>query len=272
VPQLELDNTIFALDSTSISVSINLAVWATGKYNRGAVKMHTLLDLRGSIPTFIHISDGAWHDSNMLDLLHYEPNAIYTMDKAYVDLAALDAMNSANAYFVTRARAIMRYRVIENRACSENGIESDELVVMIGYKSHKLYSNPLRVVKYYDAESGEHLIFVSNNMDISALDVANIYRNRWQIEVFFKWIKQNMTVKHLWGYSENAVRIHLWTAIISYLLMAKIKVQMQTPYSITEVSRILGVSALAKVPIRELLTETTQSTTENQNVKEQKLF
>ena len=272
VPQLELDNTIFALDSTSISVSINLAVWATGKYNRGAVKMHTLLDLRGSIPTFIHISDGAWHDSNMLDLLHYEPNAIYTMDKAYVDLAALDAMNTANAYFVTRARAIMRYRVIENRACSENGIESDELVVMIGYKSHKLYSNPLRVVKYYDAESGEHLIFVSNNMDISALDVANIYRNRWQIEVFFKWIKQNMTVKHLWGYSENAVRIHLWTAIISYLLMAKIKVQMQTPYSITEVSRILGVSALAKVPIRELLTETTQSTTENQNVKEQKLF
>ena len=127
------------------------------------------------------------------------------------------------------------------------------------------------MVEYYDVETNETLIFISNNMDISALDIANIYRNRWQIEVFFKWIKQNMTVKRMWGYSENAVRIHLWIAIISYLLMAKIKAELQTPYSITEVARILGVSALAKIPIRELLTND-QSTIENQNVKEQKLF
>ena len=127
------------------------------------------------------------------------------------------------------------------------------------------------MIQYRDAETDEELIFISNNMDISALDIANIYRNRWQIEVFFKWKKQNMTVKRMWGYSENAVRIHLWIAIISYLLMAKIKAELQVPYSITEVARILGVSAFAKTPIRELLTND-QSTIENQNVKEQKLF
>ena len=271
IPFVDLENTIFALDSTSISVSINLAAWASGKYSRGAVKMHTLLDLRGSIPTFIHISDGTWHDSNAMDYIQFEPNAIYTMDKAYVDLVALYQMDSIGAYFVTRAKAVMRYCVIETMDCSEEGILSDQLVMLTGYKSSQLYPKPLRMILYRDAETNEELTFISNNMDISALDIANIYRNRWQIEAFFKWIKQNMTVKRMWGYSENAVRIHLWIAIISYLLMAKIKAELQTPYSITEVARILGVSAFAKTPIRELLT-TDQSTIKNQNVKEQKLF
>jgi len=271
IPFVDLENTIFALDSTSISVSINLAAWASGKYSRGAVKMHTLLDLRGSIPTFIHISDGTWHDSNAMDYIQFEPNAIYTMDKAYVDLVALYQMDSIGAYFVTRAKAVMRYCVIETMDCSEEGILSDQLVMLTGYKSSQLYPKPLRMILYRDAETNEELTFISNNMDISALDIANIYRNRWQIEMFFKWIKQNMTVKRMWGYSENAVRIHLWIAIISYLLMAKIKAELQTPYSITEVARILGVSAFAKTPIRELLT-TDQSTIKNQNVKEQKLF
>ena len=271
IPLVDLENTIFALDSTSISVSINLAAWASGKYSRGAVKMHTLLDLRGSIPTFIHISDGTWHDSNAMDYIQFEPNAIYTMDKAYVDLVALSQMDSIGAYFVTRAKAVMRYRVIETMDCSENGVLTDQMVILTGYKSSQLYPRPLRMVLYRDTETDEELTFISNNVDISALDIANIYRNRWQIEVFFKWIKQNMTVKRMWGYSENAVRIHLWIAIISYLLMAKIKAELQTPYSITEVARILGVSAFAKTPIRELLT-TDQSTIKNQNVKEQKLF
>ena len=271
IPLVDLENTIFALDSTSISVSINLAAWASGKYSRGAVKMHTLLDLRGSIPTFIHISDGTWHDSNAMDYIQFEPNAIYTMDKAYVDLVALSQMDSIGAYFVTRAKAVMRYRVIETMDCSENGVLTDQMVMLTGYKSSQLYPRPLRMVLYRDTETDEELTFISNNVDISALDIANIYRNRWQIEVFFKWIKQNMTVKRMWGYSENAVRIHLWIAIISYLLMAKIKAELQTPYSITEVARILGVSAFAKTPIRELLT-TDQSTIKNQNVKEQKLF
>lgn len=270
-PLIDLEETIFALDSTSISVSINLAAWASGKYSRGAVKMHTLLDLRGNIPTFIHISDGTWHDSNAMDYIQFESNAVYTMDKAYVDLTALNKMDSIGAYFVTRAKSVMRYRIIETMDTNEDGILADQLVMLTGHKSSRLYPKPLRIVQYRDAETNEELTFMSNNMDISALDIANIYRNRWQIEVFFKWIKQNMTVKQMWGYSENAVRIHLWTAIISYLLMAKIKANLRTEYSITEVARILGVSALAKTPIRELLAKD-QPTIENQNVKELKLF
>ncbi len=270
-PLIDLEETIFALDSTSISVSINLAAWASGKYSRGAVKMHTLLDLRGNIPTFIHISDGTWHDSNAMDYIQFESNAVYTMDKAYVDLTALNKMDSIGAYFVTRAKSVMRYRIIETMDTNEDGILADQLVMLTGHKSSRLYPKPLRIVQYRDAETNEELTFICNNMDISALDIANIYRNRWQIEVFFKWIKQNMTVKRMWGYSENAVRIHLWTAIISYLLMAKIKANLQTEYSITEVARILGVSALAKTPIRELLAKD-QPTIENQNVKELKLF
>lgn len=271
IPLIDLDNTIFALDSTTISVSINLAAWASGKYSRGAVKMHTLLDLRGSIPTFIHISDGTWHDSNAMDYIQFEPNAIYTMDKAYVDLVALNQMDSIGAYFVTRAKAVMRYRIIETMDSGEDSILADQMVMLTGYKSSQLYPKPFRMIRYRDAATNEELIFISNNMDISALDITNIYRNRWQIEVFFKWIKQNVTVKRMWGYSENAVRIHLWIAIISYLLMAKIKAHLQTEYSITEVARILGVSAFAKTPIRELLAND-QSTIENQKVKEQKLF
>lgn len=270
-PLIDLEETIFALDSTSISVSINLAAWASGKYSRGAVKMHTLLDLRGNIPTFIHISDGTWHDSNVMDYIQFESNAVYTMDKAYVDLTALNKMDSIGAYFVTRAKSVMRYRIIETMDTNEDDILADQLVMLTGHKSSRLYPKPLRIVQYRDAETNEELTFICNNMDISALDIANIYRNRWQIEVFFKWIKQNMTVKRMWGYSENAVRIHLWTAIISYLLMAKIKANLQTEYSITEVARILGVSALAKTPIRELLAKD-QPTIENQNVKELKLF
>lgn len=270
-PLIDLEETIFALDSTSISVSINLAAWASGKYSRGAVKMHTLLDLRGNIPTFIHISDGTWHDSNAMDYIQFESNAVYTMDKAYVDLTALNKMDSIGAYFVTRAKSVMRYRIIETMDTNEDGILADQLVMLTGHKSSRLYPKPLRIVQYRDAETNEELIFISNNMDISALDITNIYRNRWQIEVFFKWIKQNMTVKRMWGYSENAVRIHLWTAIISYLLMAKIKANLQTEYSITEVARILGVSAFAKTPIRELLAKD-QPIIENQNVKELKLF
>ena len=270
-PLIDLEETIFALDSTSISVSINLAAWASGKYSRGAVKMHTLLDLRGNIPTFIHISDGTWHDSNAMDYIQFESNAVYTMDKAYVDLTALNKMDSIGAYFVTRAKSVMRYRIIETMDTNEDDILADQLVMLTGHKSSRLYPKPLRIVQYRDAETNEELTFISNNMDISALDIANIYRNRWQIEVFFKWIKQNMTVKRMWGYSENAVRIHLWTAIISYLLMAKIKANLQTEYSITEVARILGVSVLAKTPIRELLAKD-QPIIENQNVKELKLF
>ena len=182
---------IFAIDSTTISCSIKLMTWALGKYERGAVKMHTMLSLRGSIPTFIHITHGKWHDSNFLDV--YEPYkwAIYTMDKAYVDFEALFRINEHNAYWITRAKNNMKYEVIDtNYNIDEStGLRGDDTIRLTGPKPKKLYPKPIRMVKYYDAENDEDLTFITNQTDISALQVADLYRNRWQIETFFKWDK-----------------------------------------------------------------------------------
>jgi hypothetical protein len=271
VANLTLENEILALDSTSISVSINLFSWAEGKYSRGAVKMHTLLNLRGAIPDFIWITDGKCHDSNALDEITPIENAIYLMDKEYVDFAALYRYHLAGAFFVTRAKETMRYSVVEQNFNIDEttGLRSDKTVVLTVAKSKKLYPEKLRLVEFYDIENDELLVFLTNNFEVSALEVANLYKNRWQIEVFFKWIKQNLTVKKLWGHSENAVKIHLWIAVIAYLLVAYIKKVIKSDYSIYELIQILGVSVFDKIPIRELLTEHCQF---NQNVKELKLF
>jgi hypothetical protein len=255
VTNIDINNEIFALDSTSISCSINLLVWAEGKYSRGAVKMHTLVDMRGSIPAFIHITDGKYHDSNALDEITPLENAIYLMDKAYVDFAALYRFHSAGAFFVTRAKDTMRFEVVEqNFNIDENtGLRSDKTVFLSIKKSKRLYPDELRLVEFYDIENNELLVFLTNNLEISALEVANLYKNRWQIEVFFKWIKQNLTVKKFWGHSENAVRIQLWVVIIAYLLVAYVKHALKSEYSIYEIMQILSVSAFDKTPIRELL-------------------
>ncbi|MDL2262672.1 IS4 family transposase [Bacteroidales bacterium OttesenSCG-928-I21] len=208
IPHLNLDNEIFALDSTSISCSINLLVWAEGKYSRGAVKIHTLIDLRGSIPTFIHITDGKYHDSNALDEINPVENAIYLMDKAYVDFAALYRFHSAGSFFVTRAKDTMKYEVTEQNfnIDESTGLRSDKTVNLTVPKSKKLYPEALRLVEFYDNENDELLVFLTNNFEISALEVTYLYKNRWQIEVFFKWIKQNLTIKKFWGYSEIPMR------------------------------------------------------------------
>jgi hypothetical protein len=271
VPNLDIDNAIYALDSTSISVSINLFTWAEGKYSRGAVKMHTLLNLRGGIPEFIWITDGKCHDSNALDLINFYADAIYLMDKAYVDFQALYRINNAGAFFVSRAKDTMRYQVVEQNFNIDEttGLHSDKIVLLTVPKSKKLYPEKLRLVEFYDCVNDELLVFLTNNLEVSALEVALLYKNRWQIEVFFKWIKQNLVIKKLWGHSQNAVRIHLWIAVISYLLVAYIKQKIKSDYSIYELMQILGVSVFDKTPLRELLTEQHQF---NQNVKELLLF
>jgi hypothetical protein len=266
VPNINIDNEIFALDSTSISCSINLLVWAEGKYSRGAVKMHTLIDLRGSIPTFILITDGKHHDSNVLDEINPVENAIYLMDKAYVDFAALYRYHLAGAFFVTRAKENMKYEVVEQNFNIDQatGLRTDKNVVLTGVKSKKLFPKNLRLVEFYDVENDETLVFLTNNFEVSALEVANLYKNRWQIEVFFKWIKQNLTIKQFWGHSENAVKIQLWVAIIAYLLVAYVKHALKSYYSIYDIMKIISVSAFDKTPIRKLLTDFQL----NQDVKE----
>jgi hypothetical protein len=275
VPNLDIDNEIFALDSTTISVSINLFTWAEGKYSRGAVKMHTVIDLRGSIPEFIFITDGKYHDSNALDVINFYANAIYLMDKAYVDYEALFRIHNAAAFFVSRAKDNMCYEVIEQNFNIDEttGLRADMTVLLTIAKSKKLYPEPLRLVEFYDCKNDELLVFLTNNFEVSALEVANLYKNRWQIEVFFKWIKQNLTVKKLWGHSENAVKIHLWVAICAYLVTAYIKHLAASPLSIYEISEILSTSLFDKTPLRQLLnTEREFQSKENQNVKELLLF
>ena len=268
IPNIDLDNEVFALDSTTISCSINLLTWAEGKYSRGAVKIHTLIDLRGSIPSFILITDGKYHDSNSLGEITPTPNAIYLMDKAYVDFEALYRMNKCESFFVTRAKTVLRYDVIEqNYNIDETtGLRTDKTIVLTIAKSKKLYPGALRLVEFYDQEKDNNLVFLTNNFDVSAMEVAYLYKNRWQVETFYKWIKQNLTIKKLWGHSPNAVKIHIWVAICTYLIVAYVKYSLKSTLSIYEIMQILGISAFDKTSIRELLTEFHNS---NQDVNEQ---
>ena len=266
---------VFALDSTTISCSILLLAWAFGKYEKGAVKMHTLLDLRGSIPAFIHITHGKWHDSNVLDIIDIIPLAIYVMDKAYVDFEALYRIHANNAYFVTRAKKNMKYEVIEtNYNIDETtGLRGDYTIKLTGHKTKRFYPEAFRLVKYYDCENDEELDFITNNLDIKALDVTDIYRNRWQIETFFKWIKGNLIIKTLWGHSENAVKIHLWVAVITYLLVSIIRAKINSPYTITEVETLLRNSTFERMNLRDLLTKPADDLLDqNLNVKDLSLF
>lgn len=274
VTEITIENVIYALDSTTISTSIVLAAWALGKYSKGAVKMHTLLDLRGSIPANLHVTDGKWHDSNELDEIVPEPFAFYMMDKAYVDFIALFRFHKAGAYWISRPKDNMKYEVVNH--CLDidpsTGICGDFIIKLTTPKSKKLYPEPIRMVTYHDSVTGNDVEFITNNFEISAIEVANLYRHRWDIEVFFKWIKQNIVVKTLWGYSENAVRIHLWVAIITYLIIAKITADYKSPYSITEVATLIRISALERVDLRDLITRPKESTTQKQNVKDPMLF
>lgn len=274
IPNLDIDNEIFALDSTTISVSINLFTWAEGKYTRGAVKMHTLIDLRGSIPEFIFITDGKYHDSNALDVINFYAKSIYLMDKAYVDFEALFRINNAGAFFVTRAKDPMRYDIIEENFNIDQsiGLRSDKVIELTIKKSKGLYPEQLRIVEFYDEKNDELLTFLTNNFEVSALEVALLYKNRWQIEVFFKWIKQNLTVKKLWGHSENAVKIHLWMAICSYLIVAYVKYLTGSSLSIYEIIHVLNTSLFDKTPLSKLLNFDEIQIEDNQDVKELLLF
>ena len=267
VPNLSIENELFALDSTTISCSINLLIWAEGKYTRGAIKVHTLLDLRGSIPSFILITDGKCHDSNVLDQITPEPEAIYIMDKAYVDFKALYRINTFEAYFVTRAKSTLKYKIIEQNfnIDESTGLRADKIIELTIVKSKKLYSERLRLIEYYDIEKDNYLIFMTNNFEVSALEVSYIYKNRWQIETFFKWIKQNLVIKKLWGHSQNAVKIHIWTAICTYLIVAYVKKSVKSELSIYQIMQILSISAFDKTPISQLLNDFQN----NQNVNEQ---
>jgi hypothetical protein len=252
---LDLDNTVYALDSTTIDLCLSVFSWARYKQRKGAVKMHTLLDLRGNLPVFIDISDGKTHDVNVLDKIDFEKDAFYIMDKAYTDFKRLHTMHSSLAYFVIRAKNNLTYRrICSNKVDKAIGLRCDQIIRLTGPKSSMYYPDPLRRIKYFDEDNMLRLVFLTNNFDIEAIDVAMLYKNRWQIELFFKWIKQHLRIKTFWGYSPNAVKTQIWIAVCTYLLLAYAKKQVGTDLSLYEITQIIGVSVFDRTPLYELLT------------------
>lgn len=252
---LELDNTVYALDSSTIDLCLSTFNWAKFRKNKGAVKMHTLLDLRGNIPVFIEITDGKMHDVNILDSIIFETGAFYIMDKAYIDFERLFEINEISAFFVVRAKSNFAYkRLYSNKKDKTTGIKYDQIIKLTGYKSKKLYPDKLRKIKYYDKEKNKIYEFITNNFKLDALLIASLYKQRWQIELFFKWIKQHLKIKSFWGHSENAVKTQIWIAVSTYLLVAYAKKILHLDKTIYEILQILSVSAFDKTPIYELLT------------------
>jgi hypothetical protein len=247
---VELDNTVYALDSSTIDLCLSLFSWAPFRATKAAIKLHTLLDLRGAIPAFIHISDGKLHDVNVLDTIVFEAGAFYVMDRGYLDFVRLHAMHMAGAFFVTRAKSSMdARRVYSNATDRSTGVISDQHVMLNGHYSAKAYPQHLRRVRFKDPESGKTLIFLTNHMTLPALTIAALYKSRWQVELFFKWIKQHLRIKHFMGNSENAVKTQVWCAVATYVLIAIVRKQLGLETSLYTSLQILSVSVFEKTQL-----------------------
>lgn len=254
---IDLQQTVYALDATTIDLCLSMFPWAPFRQSKAAIKLHTLLDLRGNIPTFIYISDGTVHDVNILDSLPIEPGAFYLMDRGYLDYARLHAISLAAGFFVTRSKSNLRCRRIYSHQIDRaTGLRYDQTIMLTGFYSLKDYPSKLRRVKYYDADTNKTLIFLTNNFSLPALTIAQLYRCRWQVELFFKWIKQNLRIKNFYGTSENAVKTQIWIAVSVYVLVAILKKRLNIPASLYTILQILSVSVFEKIPLSQLLTET----------------
>ncbi|MFC1733534.1 IS4 family transposase [candidate division KSB1 bacterium] len=252
---IELHNTVYALDSTTIDLCLSVFPWARFRKNKGAVKIHTLLDLRGSIPTIIEITEGLLNDVNILDVLIPEPGAFYIMDRGYLDFKRLNRIRKQLGYFIIRAKKNMKFRRLYSKKVDKStGLRCDQTIVMSGFYTAKSYPVQLRRVKYYDKTTQKSFVFLTNNFDIPALTVTELYHNRWKIELFFKWIKQHLKIKSFYGITENAVKTQIWIAVSVYVLVAIIKKQLNIELSLYKMLQILSVSLFEKVPILQLLT------------------
>jgi len=270
---LELKNTIYALDSTTVDLCLSLFPWAKFRKHKAAIKLHTLLDLRGSIPSFIEITEGLIHDVNILDVLIPEPGSYYIMDRGYLDYERLYRLNQDKAFFVIRAKRNLKFRRLYSRKVDKTtGLRCDQIVKLTGYKSRRNYPDKLRRVKYYDLENGRYLVFLTNNVDISALTVADLYRHRWKIELFFKWIKQHLKIKSFFGTSPNAVKTQIWIAISVYLVVAIMKKTMKIDLSLYTILQIFSVSLFEKISVYKLLTETGSQNSEECHPKQLNLW
>ena len=254
---LELDNTVYAFDSSTVDLCLSVFPWALFRSTKSGVKLHTLLDLRGNIPAFIHVSEAKLHDVNVLDLLVPEPGAFYIMDRGYVDFERLFLLHRLGAFFVVRAKSNIKFRRRYSAAADKStGVRCDQTIVLTGVKSRKRYPQPLRRVGYRDAQSDRRFDFLTNHFAVPATTVAELYRHRWQVELFFKWIKQHLRIKSFFGTSENAVKTQLWNAVAVYVLVAIVKKRLNVSTDLYTNLQILSLTLFEKIPLIHLLAKT----------------
>jgi len=253
---VELDNTVYALDATTIDLCLSMFPWANFRENKGAVKLHTLLDLRGNIPSFIYISDGKLHEVNTLDIIPLEPGAFYVMDRGYLDFERLYPFTHGGAFFVIRAKSNLKCRRVYSHAVDRTtGVICDQSVLLTSVSSAKHYPEKLRRIKYYDGETDKTLVFLTNNFVLPALTITQLYRCRWQVELFFKWIKQNLRIKTFYGTSENAVKSQVWIAVSVYVLVAIMKKRLKIEASLYTILQVLSVTIFERIPLLQALTD-----------------
>ena len=266
---LELDNTVYAFDSSTVDRCLSVFPWALFRSTKSGVKLHTLLDLRGNIPAFIHVSEAKLHDVNVLDLLVPEPGAFYIMDRGYVDFERLFLLHRLGAFFVVRAKSNIKFRRRYSAAADQStGVRCDQTIVLTGAKTRKRYPQPLRRVGYYDAQSNRRFNFLTNHFAVPATTVAELYRHRWQVELFFKWIKQHLRIKSFFGTSENAVKTQLWNAVSVYVLVAIVKKRLNISADLYTILQILSLTLFEKIPLIHLLAKT-EYTPNNQHLLNQ---
>jgi hypothetical protein len=257
----ELEQTAYALDATTIDLCLSMFPWANFRQNKGAIKLHTLLDLRCNIPSFIHISDGKLHEVNTLDIVPFEPGSFYVMDRGYLDFSRLYSLSQASAFFLIRAKSNLQCRRIYSHPVDRTtGLIYDQSIMLTGFYQSKDYPEKLRRVKYHDAVTDLTFVFLTNNFNLPAMKVAELYRSRWQVELFFKWIKQHLRIKSFYGTSENAVKTQIWIAISVYVIVAILKKQLRLPYSLYTILQVLSVSVFERISLYQLLTKTNYKT------------
>src|SRR5437588_6654906 len=269
----DLANTVYALDSTTIDLCLSVFPWAHFRTTKAAVKMHTLLDLRGNIPSFIHVSDGKLADVHALDLLLPEPGAIYVMDRGYVDFARLNVLHQIGAFFITRAKSNMHARRLYSTPSDRSkGIICDQTIVLAGIQTSQLYPEHLRRIRFKDAETGKTLVFITNQRTLSAATICALYKCRWQVELFFKWVKQHLRIKRFYGTSENAVKTQIWIAVSVYVLVAIVKKSLDLDASLYTLLQILSLTLFERRPILQVLSQEQPSPEQAQDRNQLNLF
>jgi len=271
--EVTLKNNVFAIDATTIDLCLSTFYWATFRSTKSGIKLHTQLDLKTAIPEFILFSNADVHDVNALDFIHFEANSFYIMDRGYVDYKRLYKVHQCGAFFITRAKDNMSYRrLYSHPKDKEKGVMYDQTIMLNNYYAGKDYPEKMRRIKFYDAESGKVLVFLTNNFHLKATDITQLYKHRWKIELFFKWIKQHLKIKSFWGQSENAVKTQVWIAVSVYVLIAIAKKKFMLKQSLYEILQILSISILEKMPINQLFQQTQLQYPKEQNCKQLTLF